>query len=141
MVSIYYYRTKQAEHTLRLISLPFVSDAYSDTIETIYQNLCDIDLCLKAQPIDVTMVNALAESLKEIANRFFDEVEEKYRDSSLAESAIVYANRDRNHQSDVNQQLSVLELSFFQGEFEKVYEDANAIYRRAHVEDNKGGRR
>ncbi len=141
MVSIYYYRTKQAEHTLRLISLPFVSDAYSETIETIYQNLCDIDLCLKAQPIDVAKVNALAESLKEIANRFFDEVEEKYRDSSLAESAIVYANRDRNHQSDVNQQLSVLELSFFQGEFEKVYEDANAIYRRAHVEDNKGGRR
>lgn len=141
MISIYYYRTKQAEHTLRLISLSNVYDSYRDVIEAIYQTLCDIDICLKTEPIDVRKVNDLAEHLKEIANRFFDEVEEKYRDSSLAESAIVYANRDRNHQSDVNQQLSILEQSFFQGEFEKVYEDANSIYRRAHVEDNKGGRR
>ena len=141
MISIYYYRAKQAEHTLRLISLPNVSEVYNDTIEMIYQTLCDIDGSLKTNPINVAQVNALAESLKETANRFFDEVEEKYRDSSLAESAIVYANRDRNHQSDVNQQLSILEQSFFQGEFEKVYEDANAIYRRAHVEDIKGGRR
>ena len=71
----------------------------------------------------------------------YDEVEEKYRDSCLAESAIVYANRDRNHQADVNQQLSILEQNFYQGEFEKVYEDANSIYRRAHVEDSPRGRR
>ena len=59
----------------------------------------------------------------------------KYREEQLAESAIVYANRDRNHQADVHQQLSVLEESFFEGEFVKVYHDANAIYRRMHVEE------
>ena len=48
----------------------------------------------------------------------------------------MYANRDRNHQMDVHQQLCVLEDSFFQGEFVKVYHDANAIYRRMHVEES-----
>ena len=53
----------------------------------------------------------------------------------LAESAIVYANRDRNHQEDVNQQLLALEKDFYQGEFVKVYHEANAIFKRMHVED------
>ena len=50
----------------------------------------------------------------------------------------MYANRDRNHQADVHQQLSLLEDAFFEGEFVRVYHDANAIYRRSHVEDNNG---
>lgn len=141
MVSIYYYRTKQVEHTLRLIALPDITSSYDETIQHVYQLLCDIDGVLKSKPIDVSKINVLVEELKGVANKLFDEVEEKYRDSSLAESAIVYANRDRNHQNDVNQQLSVLEQNFFQGEFEKVYEDANSIYRRAHVEDNQRGNR
>ena len=54
----------------------------------------------------------------------------------LAESAIVYANRDRNHQEDVHQQLNVLEEAFYNGEFVKVYHDANALFKRMHVEDS-----
>lgn len=141
MVNVYYYRTKQVEYTLRLVSLDDITAKYQETIDTTYKILCDIDTTLKAKPIDVTKVNELAEQLKDTANRLFDDVEELYRDSALAESAIVYANRDRNHQSDVNQQLSILEQNFYQGAFEKVYEDANSIYRRAHVEDSGRGRR
>ena len=141
MVNTYYYRTKQVEYTLRLISLDDIAANYQDAINNTYQILCNIDTTLKAKPIDVKKINTLAEELKDTANRLFDEVEDIYRDSCLAESAIVYANRDRNHQSDVNQQLSILEQNFYQGAFEKVYEDANSIYRRAHVEDSGRGRR
>ena len=141
MVNVYYYRTKQVEYTLRLIALDDISKNYEEAINNTYQLLCDIDTSLKAKPIDVNKINLLAEQLKETANRLFDEVEDLYRDSSLAESAIVYANRDRNHQSDVNQQLSILEQNFYQGAFEKVYEDANSIYRRAHVEESGRARR
>ena len=141
MVNTYYYRTKQVEYTLRLISLDDIAANYQDAINNTYQILCNIDTTLKAKPIDVKKINSLAEELKDTANRLFDEVEDIYRDSCLAESAIVYANRDRNHQSDVNQQLSILEQNFYQGAFEKVYEDANSIYRRAHVEDSGRGRR
>ena len=88
------------------------------------------------QPIDVIYVNDKVELLKTVANKLFDDVENKFREEQLAESAVVYANRDRNHQMDVHQQLCVLEDSFFQGEFVKVYHDANAIYRRMHVEES-----
>ena len=74
--------------------------------------------------------------LKSTANALFDEVENKFREMQLAESAVVYANRDRNHQDDVHQQLCALEDSFYHGEFVKVYHDANAIFKRMHVEDS-----
>ena len=75
------------------------------------------------------------EELKNTANGLFDEIEEKSREMQLAESAVVYANRDRYRQMDVDQQLNSLESSFFTGEFNKVYRDANAIYHRNHVEE------
>ena len=55
-------------------------------------------------------------------------------DMKLAESAIVYANRDRSHQAEVNRRLKGLEKTFFEGDFETVYHDANGIYRTMHVE-------
>ena len=67
-------------------------------------------------------------------------VEEESRQAQLAESSIVYANRDRNHQTDVHQQLTSLESEFRNGQFDKVYVEANAIFRRSHVEESRNGK-
>ncbi len=142
LIFVYYYRCKQGEATLREIGIDAFAEQYHDSIEACYELLNEIDQTLKVQPIDVPFVNAKVEELKNIANHFFDDVEDKYREQQLAESAIVYANRDRNHQTDVHQQLCVLEQSFYAGEFMKTYHDANAIYKRMHAEEtsNDGGK-
>ena len=136
MVFIYYYRLKKCEAILRDIGIPSFAERFQTALEECYLLLNEIDNTLKVQPIDVTLVNEKVETLKNTANTLFDEIETKYREEQLSESAIVYANRDRNHQADVNQQLSVLEDLFFDGQFLKVYHDANAIYRRNHVEES-----
>ena len=140
LVFVYYYRCKQTESILREISIASFSEQYGEQSEACYTLLNEIDQTLKIQPIDVAIVNDKVEQLKQIGNKFFDDVENKYREQQLAESAVVYANRDRNHQADVHQQLSVLEEQFFKGEFVKVYHDANAIYRRMHVEEGNNGK-
>lgn len=139
MVFAYYYHVKQVESSLRELNIPEFSHKYQEQIENCYSLLNDIDIALKIKPIDVASINEKVESLKNVANAFFDDAENKCREAQLAESAIVYANRDRNHQKDVHQQLSVLEKSFFQGEFLTVYHDASAIYRRMHVEESTDG--
>lgn len=141
MVSIYYYRVKQIENTIKLMDVPNFTSKYHEQIEHIYDLLNSLDSSLKVKPIDVNNINCVAEELKSEANIFFDDVEDKYRDCMLAESAIVYANRDRAHQNDVDQQLGVLEQNFFNGEFDKVYNEANAIFHRTHVEDNARAKR
>ena len=135
LVFVYYYRCKQIESTLREMGLPDFAESYRAQLENCYDLLNDIDSTLKVQPIDVENINDKVEQLKNMANNFFEEVENKNREEQLAESAVVYANRDRNHQNDVHQQLSVLEKSFFNGDFVKVYHEANAIFLRMHVEE------
>ena len=135
LVFVYYYRLKQVESLLREINLPLFSQQYKVRIEDCYELLNEIDKAVKIQPIAVDEINEKVDVLKSTANLLFDEVENKFREMQLAESAVVYANRDRNHQEDVHQQLCALEDSFFHGEFVKVYHDANAIFKRMHVED------
>ena len=135
LVFIYYYRLKQAESLLREIDLPLFSQQYHVRIEDCYDLLNEIDKAVKVQPIAVDEINDKVDVLKNTANALFDEVENKFREMQLAESAVVYVNRDRNHQEDVHQQLCVLEDAFYHGEFVRVYHDANAIFKRMHVED------
>ena len=135
LVFVYYYRLKQVEALLREIALPDFSNQYKVRIEDCYELLNEIDKAVKVQPIAVDEINERVDGLKSTANALFDDVENKYREMQLAESAVVYANRDRNHQDDVHQQLCLLEESFYNGEFVKVYHDANAIFKRMHVED------
>ena len=138
LVFVYYYRCKQIESTLRDMGLPEFAESYQGQLETCYELLNEIDRTLKIQPIDVAYINDKVEELKNLANNFFEEIENRYREQQLAESAIVYANRDRNHQTDVHQQLSVLEKAFYNGEFVKVYHEANGIFQRMHVEEGSG---
>ena len=135
LVFVYYYRLKQIESLLREIAIPEFSTPYNVRIEDCYDLLNEIDKAIKVQPIAVDEINEKVANLKGNANALFDEIENKFREMQLAESAIVYANRDRNHQDDVHQQLSALESEFYQGEFVKVYHEANAIFKRMHVED------
>ena len=135
LVFVYYYRLKQIESLLREIAIPEFSEPYRVRIEDCYDLLNEIDKAIKVQPIAVDEINEKVANLKGNANALFDEIENKFREMQLAESAIVYANRDRNHQDDVHQQLSALEEEFYQGEFVKVYHEANAIFKRMHVED------
>ena len=136
LVFVYYYRLKQAEQVLREIAIPDFSEPYLVRIEDCYDILNEIDKAIKIQPIAVDEINEKVQALKSNANALFDEIENKFREMQLAESAVVYANRDRNHQEDVHQQLSALEKNFYHGEFVKVYHDANAIFKRMHVEES-----
>ena len=136
LVFVYYYRLKQMEALLREIAIPNFSNQYTARIEDCYEFLNEIDKAVKIQPIAVDEINERVNILKNTANELFDEIENKYREMQLAESAVVYANRDRNHQEDVHQQLCELEERFYNGEFVKVYHDANAIFKRMHVEES-----
>ncbi len=133
LVFVYFYHTKQIESLIRNLSLKVLSDKYSDDINTCYSQLNDIYLTLKVKPIDITALNAKVEQLKSFSSTLFAEVEENCRNARLAESALVYANRDRQQQ-DVNAQLNELEQAFLAGEYKKVAVNANDLYHKSHAE-------
>ena len=66
----------------------------------------------------------------------YDQIEGLYRNCQLAESALVYANRDSLSQKGVDNELVKLEESFFQGSFEETYQKANTLFKESHIDDN-----
>ena len=139
LVFVYYYRCHQIEATLREMDVEACKEYYQFKIDRCYELLNDLDRTVKIKPIDVDKVNELVEDLKNTANVLFDDVEDKHRQQQLAESALVFGNRDRKHQADVNEQYTALESTFFEGDFAKVYHEANDLYRRMHAEENLDG--
>ena len=136
LVFAYYYRCKHIEAELRNLGIEEFSKKYLDDIENCYSLLNEIDSALKVKPIDVESINQMVEQLKSTANAFFADVENGAREAQLAESAIVFANRDREHQMDLHQRLSILESQFYNGDFVKVYHDARELFKHTHVEEN-----
>ena len=137
LVFAYYYRTKHYEAALRELDVEDFSSQFVEQIESIYSLLNDIDGALKVKPIDVESINQMVEQLKNTANVFFTDVENGVKEAKLAESAIVFANRDREHQMDLHHRLNVLESQFYNGDFVKVYHDARELFKHTHVEENK----
>lgn len=136
LVFNYFYRLKKTESIIKEMNMPSIEANYSLTVEKCYNLLNDIDIVVKTRPIDVKTVSEKVEELKTISKELFEDVDKQVANMKLAESAIVYNNQDRLHQSDVHTKLVSVERDFFNGEFEKVYRTANEIYKNSHVEDN-----
>jgi septation ring formation regulator EzrA len=139
LVFSYYYRLKQCEAEIRKINLPEHTDKYMDKISTCYELLNDIDRYTKTIPIDVKTINEKVDELKELADSVIDEVAKEVSVAELAESAIVYANRDRIHQTDVHQQLNLCEKEFYQGDFDRAYHDVIELLKSQHVDESNDG--
>ena len=137
LVFAYYYRLRDVESALNNLMVEKVTNDYKDRIDECYALLDEIDKLIKVLPIDVSLVNEKVDTLKNKASILFDDIEKTNKEAVLAESAIVYANRDRNHQAEVNEKLNALEERFFEGDFENVYHEATEVYRSAHVDANE----
>lgn len=135
LIFAYYFRLKQVENTLRTINVEKCYLTFNPLIENCYDLLNKISVLLNAKPINVKDINSFVEELNEIANSLFDNVDASFNDAQLAESSIIYANRDRFQRNEVHSELCILEENFFKGDFKNVYLEANRIYQNNHVED------
>lgn len=135
LVFSYYYRLKQCEQQLQQIGIDDYTRRYTDDIENCYQLLNEIDELVKATPIQVTLLNEKVDELKTKAGDLFEQVNQESTNQQLAESSIVYANRDRNHQIDVHKQLLIAERQFYSGDFQKTYYDVVQLLKRKHIDE------
>ena len=133
LISVYYYRIKEAEKELAEINLAEISSKYVDKIETAYETLNGIYEAVQSQPINVDDVTTKIEYLKNLADPMFEEIDDQARNMSLAETSLVALNKDRK-ENDVEQSLSALEISFDKGDFASVFSQANAIYKNKHLD-------
>lgn len=137
LVLAYYYHNKQIEADIREMNVQAIADKFMPVVDDVYSKLDDINAEVTKTQVDISIVNEKIEELKIVANELFDEIENLKRTQKLAESAILYTNRDRGHQNDVHQNLCVLEKSFYEGNFEHVYHEATELFKNSHIDENQ----
>lgn len=126
----YYHRVKKAEKIVRDISLKEFTAKYEELLERIYTSLNSVNDILNVLPIDITTVSNNINWLIEEGEPVLNEIESDNNMMALAESAILYANRDRQHLSDIHHLVLQSEAHFFNANFEKAYVDTSNALRK-----------
>ncbi|MCX5774963.1 MAG: hypothetical protein NTV44_01100 [Firmicutes bacterium] len=127
LINTYFIRLKTAEKILRDMNVTAYSEKLAPRLDEAYGKLEIIDQALKVLPIDVKTINENVKSLKEEGQKLLEEVDAQYNLSVLAENAIVYSNRDRQHLSDIQKLVLQSEAMFYEGNFEKSYIETGNI--------------
>lgn len=127
LVSKYYYRVRKAEKILRDIAIPSVSEKYKDKIDSIYQCLEKINTTAMVLPIQVHEINNAVSFLNFEGESILNQIDQEETMLKLAESSLIYINKDRANFSELNNLVKQSEKTFFSGEFEKAYNDTSKI--------------
>ena len=133
MLYEYYNHLRDIEVKIRAMNFVKYYNERIDTIDACYNLLNDLNSSLHAKPLNINNINEDIKDLKNTADPLFAAIEDDYKLMCLAESAILFNNRDREHQSDVHEKLKVIENRFENCEFDKAYQEASELYKNKHI--------
>ncbi len=138
---VYEFFTKivEAEKRVDQINIQSVTEKYRVPFDHMYELLNSVYKCLIVQPINVEQVNREVGEIKELGNSLLDDgqVKQDHNMMVLAENAIVYANSDRFHLSDINELVKHAEEYFRAGEFENAYTTVGDALKRVHANEKR----
>ena len=123
LIFTFFEDIKKAEKEIREINISRINEKYAADFDKSYELLNSIYTLLKESPIDVDQVNKCVAELYEVSNDILDDgsIAQEHNMMTLAENAIMYANKGRSHLSDIDQLVSQAETFFREGEFEQAY--------------------
>ncbi len=134
IIAEYYDKLHRCEVALDHIGLDVVRTRYVDAIEACYGYIDDVFKIVHTLPIDVEAVNELIGHLQEEGASLYDAVMNDLEQCKLADSAILFANRDRRHLGEVNEALKQTESYYFNGDFRRAYTETGACLKRIRGE-------
>ena len=136
MAAVEEYNSKlhKAEVRLRLLGVDSCTNKFQPSIDELYQVVSDLYDCIRALPIDILAANEMADRLKTEGEKLCQEVDRDYEQALFADQAILFANRDRQNLSEVDDTIRQNESLFFDGEFKKAYDETMACVKRLRGE-------
>lgn len=133
-----YYRVRKYEKIIRDASIPNFANKYKEKLEEIYKHLEIINTTVTILPIDVKKINESVTYLKFTGESTLNQIEQESNTMKMAESAILYLNPKRLSSIETRTILEQSEKMFFDGEFEKAYDETvNIVYRNSHEAEKR----
>ena len=121
---------KDAKTQIREYNLPIIPKKYYVELNEAQQAIKEIIVELERKPIDTEVLNTRVDTARDLVFKLFGETKEMMKTAMFAEMAIVYGNRYRSDEEELDKNLTFAESLFIKGDYKKSLEiSINALNR------------
>ena len=113
---------KDSKFQMRNYKLPVIPDYYYIELNEANVAIKEIVKELDKKPITIEVLNTRVDTARDLVLKLYTKTKELMKNAKFAEKAIVYGNRYRSSNDELNNHLSVSEKLFYKGEYKKSFE-------------------
>ncbi len=113
---------KDAQNKLRTYNLPVIPNKYYTELREAKEAMNEIIKELEKKPITIETLNTRVDTARDLAIKLSGKTKEMMHMAKFAEMAIVYGNRYRSREKDLDRNLKYSESLFYKGEYKKSLE-------------------
>ena len=119
---------KKARNRIRLCNIPVIPDNYFVELQDASDAIKEIQKELNKKPINIEVLNIRVDTARDLVFKVFNTTNDLIKTITMLEETIVYGNRYRSINENVNMGLKSAEKLFYQGSYKKALEiTMNAI--------------
>ena len=113
---------RNSKNKIREYNLPVIPKTYFVELKEAQAAIKEIINELEKKPITVSVLNTRVDTARDLVLKLFKTTEYMIKTARFSEMAIVYGNRYRSNEDDLDKYLIYAEKLFFEGEYQKSLE-------------------
>ena len=113
---------KNAKSQIRNYNLPVIPNSYYVELKEASEAIKEIVKELDKKPVTIDTLNTRVDTARDLVLKLFGKTKEMMKTAMFAEMAIVYGNRYRANENDIDRNLTYSEVLFNKGEYKKSLE-------------------
>ncbi|MBR3362751.1 MAG: septation ring formation regulator EzrA [Bacilli bacterium] len=113
---------KDAKAQIRNYNLPVIPNSYYVELKEASEAIKEIVKELDKKPVTIEILNTRVDTARDLVLKLFGKTKEMMKTAMFAEMAIVYGNRYRSHEKELDKNLIYSEALFNKGEYQKSLE-------------------
>ncbi len=128
---------KQSKAKIRSYKLPIISDNYFVELQEANESILEIIKELERKPIVIRTLNTRVDTSRDLVLKLFNTTNEMIRTAKLAEYSIVYGNRYRYKNINIDSGLNHAQNLFYKGSYKKALETSITTIERINPDIRK----
>lgn len=121
---------KQSKARIRSYKLPIITDNYFVELQEANESILEIIKELERKPIVIKTLNTRVDTSRDLVLKLFNTTNEMVRTAKLAEYSIIYGNRYRSKNINIDSGLNQAQMFYYKGNYKKALDVSVATIER-----------
>lgn len=113
---------KESKYKIKEYKLPIITNNYFTELGEANDAIKEVITELSKKPININTLNLRVDTARDLVLKLYSTTNEMVKTAKLAEMAIVYGNRYRVGEKNIDEGLRMAEKSFYKGDYKKALE-------------------